>query len=177
MKVYTKTGDDGSTSLVGGGRVSKSHPLIEACGKLDELSSFVALLSAHCPVEALPDSILRSLLCIEACVASQGMRPFEADTALLEERIDTMTAQLPPLRGFILPTGCRAAALAHVCRTVCRTAERRVCAAAEKWPRVAVCLPYLNRLSDYFFVLARHLNFVASVEEKTWENTCESNKL
>lgn len=177
MKVYTKTGDDGSTSLVGGGRVSKSHPLVEACGKLDELSSFVALLSAHSPAEALPDGIQCSLLSMEACVASQGMRPFEADTALLEERIDTMTAQLPPLRGFILPTGCRPAALAHVCRTVCRTAERRVCAAAEEWPRVAVCLPYLNRLSDYFFVLARHLNFVDGVEEKTWENTCESNKL
>lgn len=96
MKVYTKTGDDGSTSLVGGGRVSKSHPLIEACGKLDELGSFVALLSVHCSADVLPDSIQRCLLCMEACVASQGTRPFEADTTLLEERIDAMTAQFRP---------------------------------------------------------------------------------
>lgn len=180
VKIYTRTGDQGETSLLSGGRVAKDHPRIEAYGTLDELNSTLGLLLS----EPLPQEAKRELIGVQATLFAIGsiladpdgrLSRDEAvwDTGPIEQWIDAMDADLAPLDAFILPGGCRAAALAHVARVVCRRAERRVRSIAD--PNLpAGVLAYLNRLSDGLFVLARWLNAQLGVEETRWTGRTES---
>ncbi len=174
-KIYTRTGDNGQTSLVGGARVSKTHPRLEAYGTIDELSSHLGLLSAMLPQKEHHRLFLlkiqHSLFVVSTLLATEddcGFRPAPLDVSAisnLEQEIDTLQSQLPPLRAFIIPGGCKEASQAHVCRTVCRRAERRVLALNEHTPVSKDVICYLNRLSDYLFVLARYLNIHSATPE------------
>jgi len=176
VKIYTRTGDGGETGLVSGGRVAKDHPRVEAYGTVDELNAVVGVLLA----EPLPGGtaarlggVQETLFHLGGALADPDRRLGDNrsrwDVAPLERWIDEMEAGLEPLHAFILPGGTRAAALAHLARTVCRRAERRVLNVAntgETLPDGVV--PYLNRLSDLFFVLARWLNHEAGVPDVLW---------
>jgi len=172
MKVYTRTGDDGDTSLFSGGRVGKAHPRIEAYGTIDELNSALGLLLA----EPLPDEATGRIRAVQSALFSIGSSMADPEAKLnkdpsawsaepLESWIDEMDASLDELRAFILPGGSRGAALAHVARTVCRRAERRVLVVEGVDPGV---VPYLNRLSDALFVLARFLNHRLGIDDPEW---------
>jgi cob(I)alamin adenosyltransferase len=174
VKIYTKTGDRGETSLLSGGRVAKDHPRVEAYGTLDELNSTLGLLLC----EPLPDEAARELADIQATLFAIGSILADPDgrlardgsrwgTESIERWIDAMDADLEPLGAFILPGGCRGAALAHVARVVCRRAERRVRSVGDSNLPLEM-LAYLNRLSDALFVLARWLNARLGVEETRW---------
>jgi len=176
VKVYTRTGDGGETSLFSGGRVAKDHPRVEAYGTIDELNSVLGLLR----VEPLPEgvggrlhAIQSTLLDIGSALADPEDRVVRAPAAWrvasLEQWIDEMSTELEELRTFVLPGGCRAAALAHLARTVCRRAERRVLAAAGGSALPEGVVPYLNRLSDLLFVLARFLNAQLGMAEPKWQ--------
>ena len=162
MKIYTKTGDAGTTSLVGGTRVSKAHPRVMTYGDLDELISCLGLL--RCEVDpGLPlRRIQIHLMNVSAHLANDGrtakLKPLdEAETAFLESEIDRMTAELPPQTAFVLPGPPRAASLAHMARTICRRAERSAVLIEDKRDQDTVAIRYINRLSDYLFTLARYL--------------------
>lgn len=186
MKIYTRTGDRGETSLVGGARVSKDTPRLEFFGTLDELNSVLGMARAESLSEDV-DRLLRQIQCelfsIAARLATEGDRA-ESDSLsveALEKAIDRYDAELPPLGHFILPAGCRAAAALHVGRTVCRRAERRLVAligpAEHERPAsdpggpetVAGPLAYLNRLSDLLFVLARAANASDGLRDTIWK--------
>ena len=164
MKIYTKTGDAGTTSLVGGTRVSKAHPRVMAYGDLDELISWLGLLRCETAGQDLPlRRIQIHLMNVSAHLANDGrslkLKPLdEAETAFLEEEIDRMTAALPPQTAFILPGEPRAASMAHIARTICRRAERSAVQIAEKTDQDTLAIRYVNRLSDYLFTLARYLS-------------------
>jgi cob(I)alamin adenosyltransferase len=176
VKVYTRTGDGGETSLFSGGRVGKDDPRVEAYGTVDELSALLGLLGS----EPLPAGVEERLAAVQEALFSVGgaladpERKLPYDPAVwapapLEAWIDEMDAELPPLRAFILPGGTRGAALAHQARTVCRRAERRVRSLegiAGDVPRGV--LSYLNRLSDCLFVLARFVNARQGEDEREW---------
>jgi cob(I)alamin adenosyltransferase len=176
MKIYTKTGDGGETSLFSGGRVGKDDIRVEAYGTVDELVSHIGLLTS----ETMPDEvsgqlleIQNSLFVVGSVLADPENRmthdPGSWSTGGLESWIDAMEADVEPLTAFILPGGCRAAALTHVARTVCRRAERRVLSLGGDRGGVPEGLPaYLNRLSDALFVLARFLNARAGIPETRW---------
>ena len=176
MKVYTRTGDDGETSLMSGGRVQKDNFRVEAYGTLDELSSFVGLLRC----ESVPNDVAqhlvdvqRSLFAVGAFLADpegrMGHDPGLWEVGRLESWIDAMDSELPELRAFILAGGCRGAAVAHVARAVCRRAERRVTTlSATKGGAPEGVLRYLNRLSDALFTLARFLNVRSGNSETEW---------
>ncbi len=177
MKIYTKTGDAGQTGLFGGGRVSKSHLRVEAYGTVDELNAFIGLLHdslSEEPVRGLLRQVQHRLFSIGAALAADPAGPplppdlVPEDVALLEGAIDHMNEALPELRHFILPGGFPTVSLAHVCRTVCRRAERVVVALHEQAVVPELVLQYLNRLSDYFFILARYLAYLAGAEEIKW---------
>ena len=179
MKVYTRTGDKGETSLVGGQRVKKCCQRIESYGTADELNSFLGLLMTYAKDSADHDSltrIQRTLFVVGAYLATEpkegGYMPdisqLSEQTDLLEREIDRISEALPQLRHFILPGGERAAAVAHVCRTVCRRAERRILALAQQIEIAPELLAYVNRLSDYLFVLSRKLNVDEKKEEIIW---------
>lgn len=161
-KITTRTGDDGSTGLAGKTRVRKDHPRVEAMGEVDELNSQLGLLLT----EALPDDIRTLLIRIQHHLFDLGGELAlpgypgitEEKLHMLDEAIARYNAGLPPLKEFVLPGGSRAAALAHVCRTVCRRAERRVVGLAQSEATSPLLVQYLNRLSDLLFVLARVLN-------------------
>ena len=162
MKIYTKTGDSGTTSLVGGTRVSKAHPRVLAYGDLDELISFIGLLRCEVDSEIPLRRIQIHLMNVSAHLANDGhsvkLKPLdEGETVFLEGEIDRMTALLPPQTAFVLPGEPRASSLAHVTRTVCRRAERSAALIEEKTPQDIVAVKYINRLSDYLFTLARYL--------------------
>ncbi|MEG1581195.1 MAG: cob(I)yrinic acid a,c-diamide adenosyltransferase [Bacteroidaceae bacterium] len=174
--LYTRTGDDGTTSLVGGVRVEKTHVRLEAYGTIDELNSQLGLLLAYLP-PSTPSSdrfcvvnFQNKLFAIGASLASPEGQPYAKpltplDIKELEVAIDVLDADLPPLHQFILPGGTRAAAICHVCRTVCRRAERRMLGVREQGEVDPLALVYINRLSDYLFALARKLNFRAKKQE------------
>ena len=176
MKIYTKTGDGGTTSLFSGGRVEKDHPRLEAYGTLDELNAVLGLLTC----EPLPAGCLGWIREIQGALFKLGGAIADADnteasitlpvtSAQLEGWIDNMDEGLPELRAFILPGGSRPAALAHLARTVCRRAERRVRALADEGEGVPEdVMPFLNRLSDYFFVLARFINHTMGIPDPEW---------
>jgi len=172
MKLYTKTGDHGETSLFSGGRVGKDHPRIEAYGTIDELNSVLGLLLTT----PLPDSAEKQLRAIQSSLFAIGSVLADADGKLetdasawatkpIESWIDAMDSELDELRAFILPGGSEGAALAHLARTVCRRAERRVLAIDAIAPGI---VPYLNRLSDAFFVLARAINARLGIADPEW---------
>ena len=187
-KVYTRTGDKGMTSLVGGVRISKADPRLEAYGTTDELSSHLGLLCAMMAqntnsLEEERQLLIRcqsNLFVIGSYLAiDQSQTPLydfarlpEGETALLEERIDSLMAALPEKQGFVLPGGTVSAAQCHVCRTVCRRAERRILDLAQKAHVDDFVIEYVNRLSDYLFVLAKIINFNAGQSEIIWEKTC-----
>jgi len=178
VRIYTKSGDSGETSLFSGGRVAKDHLRVEAYGCLDELSSVLGMVCSEEP----PDEVIRQLRSVQGVLLSVGAAVADVDGRLehdeavwnptpLESWIDLMEASLEPLQGFILPGGGRAASCCHLARTVCRRAERRATKVAREGGDLpAGVLPYLNRLSDALFVLARHLNRIAGVEEPRWES-------
>lgn len=177
MKIYTKTGDSGTTSLCGGTRVPKNHPRVEAYGDVDELISYLGVLRCDIPEE---DAILRRiqecLMLGSAHLASDGRRalkqfdPSEID--FLEGKIDEMTSQIPAQKAFILPSTPRSASLCHVARTVCRRAERSSLSIEEDGTNmseeVLLTIKYLNRLSDYLFTLGRHETYKHNLEEDYW---------
>jgi len=178
MKIYTKTGDTGKTSLVEGTRLSKSDDRIEAYGTVDELNSFLGLLADH-EVNKKRYPILKSiqdnLFVIGANLASDPTKktskvpPIEnKDIEILETEMDEMDSHLPELRHFVLPGGHVAVSLAHVARTVCRRAERCVIRLSEHDEVPELVVIYLNRLSDYFFVLSRKMCQELEVEEVKW---------
>jgi cob(I)alamin adenosyltransferase len=181
VKIYTKTGDGGETSLFGGGRAAKSHQRVAAYGDVDELNAAIGVVAAADPrdLEAeLLRETQRDLLAIGSLLASPDPDRIsksldkatltEARVAALETAIDRLDAGLPELRAFILPGGTHKAALFHWARVVCRRAERSVVElnASEQVP--AVILAYLNRLSDLLFVLARSANDRANVSDREW---------
>ena len=181
MRVYTKTGDKGMTSLIGGERVFKCDERVEAYGSVDELSAFVALLTDRLRPDAALAShveelnrILSRLMTVEALLATgeggrDKMAPLAPEcVAWLEACIDTMQAVLPPIDKFTIPGGHEAVSLCHVCRTVCRRAERAALRADQRYGVDATALVWLNRLSDYFYLLGRTLTAHYRVEETLW---------
>ena len=162
MKIYTKTGDAGTTSLVGGTRVSKAHPRVMAYGDLDELISWLGLIRCEVDPELPLRRIQIHLMNVSAHLANDGrsfkLKPLdESETTFLENEIDRMTALLPPQTAFVLPGAPRAASMAHIARTVCRRAERSAVRIEEKTDQDNLAIRYVNRLSDYLFTLARFL--------------------
>ena len=179
MKIYTRTGDDGTTGLFGGGRVPKSHPRIAAYGTVDELNSWLGLVRAHLlPEETELDALLQRLQGMLFDTGADLATPLDSRARTvriesryveaLEQEIDRLEAQLPPLKTFILPGGAPAAAMLHVARTVCRRAERHVVKAMQQETLNPEVLRFLNRLSDLLFVLARWLNHRRHVAETPW---------
>ena len=170
--IYTKTGDKGTTSLIGGTRVNKDDVRLEAYGTFDELSAFVAVLSDSEGVEQhqieVMDRIQNCLLVLESCLALEDQqstemskyipRLTEDDVKFLENEIDALTAQLEPMKSLIIPGGNILSSRAHVCRTVCRRAERRLVEMGREYEVDDVVRRFVNRLSDYFFVLSRLLD-------------------
>lgn len=183
-KVYTRGGDKGKTSLVGGQRVSKACIRLEAYGTIDELSAHLGLLAAELPegheqmmVERIQNCLFNVCTNLATDLSKTPLYPSahlpEGEIALLEQEVDTIMHELPEAQGFILPGGTREAAQAHVCRTVCRRAERRIVALSEEADVSPEVQQYINRLSDYLFVLAKKLNFIAGKQEKIWQNACK----
>lgn len=180
---YTRTGDEGKTSLIGGLRVAKFDDRVEAYGTVDELSAFIGVLYDQEGVtkeqRTVMDTIQNKLFTIESHFALdensevKKMIPVltPEDVALVEHEIDLMNSILPELKSFVIPGGNLKASHAHVCRTVCRRAERQGWRLASKHPVDTLDLKYLNRLSDYFFVLSRYFVFVDNDNETSWEST------
>ena len=185
MKIYTKTGDKGTTSLIGGTRVNKDDVRLEAYGTFDELSAFVAVLSDSEGVEQhqieVMDRIQSCLLILESCLALEttdnGQRTTdkyipqltEDDVLFLESEIDAINAQLKPMKSLIIPGGNILSSRAHVCRTVCRRAERRLVEMGREYEVDDVLRRFVNRLSDYFFILSRYFMKQAGMAEKPWK--------
>lgn len=178
VKIYTRTGDQGETGLLGGGRVSKADPRIEAYGTLDELNAVLGMLAQEVPQEDQPAlrRIQNQLFVIGSHLAAGRsekavpLPPFqEEEISWLEADIDRRQAEVPPMRYFILPGSCRPEAWAHIARTVCRRAERRLVACHVHEPVPEAFLRYLNRLSDWLFVLGRHLSQRLAAEEIPWK--------
>ena len=183
-RVYTRTGDKGTTSLVGGVRIAKSSLRLDAYGTVDELSSHLGLLVAMIG-EGDDDALVlqriqNTLFCVGTHLATDqsqtqlypSARLPEGEVELMEQQIDAINNILPEAQGFILPGGCKPAAQAHVCRTVCRRAERCIIALSETAIVGSEILQYMNRLSDYLFVLAKKINFNSGRNEILWQNTC-----
>jgi len=178
MKIYTKKGDKGKTSLLGGSRVPKFHYRIEAYGTVDELNSYLGLLgdkkSAQPYLERLR-KIQHELFNIGSHLANDpeksnfALPPFEESSVeRLEKEIDSMNEELSPLKNFILPGGLEANSVAHICRTICRRAERRVVELHENEEIDPIIITYLNRLSDWLFVFARLMSKEADAKEIPW---------
>ncbi len=188
MKIYTKTGDNGTTGLVDGTRVPKSHARLDAYGTIDELNAHLGVLVAEIEKDSESSRsdietirwIQNKLFVVGTLLATESDSPIAAslpqisdeDIHCIEQEIDLLQSQLPPLQSFILPGGVRAAAFAHVCRTICRRAERCMFSLADTGigiePNSAA---FLNRLSDYFFVLARILNQRAGNDDFLWDKS------
>lgn len=190
MKIYTKTGDKGMTSLCDGSRLSKDDIRIEAYGTLDELNAHIGLLISLLQTSSLKEGVqstsnltdFLSEIQEELFVIGGELARVEIKTqelvstqkliAKIETIIDELSSQLPVQHHFVLPGGIISAAQSHVCRTICRRAERRIVAlshVATVSPKIFI---FVNRLSDYFFILSRYLNNDSSLSEKIWKNTC-----
>ena len=178
-KIYTKTGDKGTTALIGGTRVPKYHERIEVYGTVDELSAFIGLLRDQ-DIDAHSKNMLTEiqdrLFTLESLVAADPEKKVknlpqltDGDVVLLENEIDTMNNNLPPLTAFILPGGHPVVSYAHVCRTICRRAERLIIKLAQNNRVEEINIRYLNRLSDYFFVLGRKLAMDFNAREIVWK--------
>lgn len=180
MKIYTRTGDQGLTSLIGGTRVPKSSLRIDCYGTVDELNSYVGLLrdqDVNAPRRPLLKEIQDRLFTIGASLATDPDRDVRQripdlhpeDVQLLEREMDQMSETLPQLREFVLPGGHPAVSFAHVARCVCRRAERLVIELAEASFVAELVVQYLNRLSDFLFVLSRRMAHDLGAEEVTWK--------
>jgi cob(I)alamin adenosyltransferase len=178
--VYTKTGDSGKTSLVGGTRVPKTHVRLEAYGTVDELNSFVGLLVSEVKEEALLGDLafiqhklfsVGGYLASEEDVAKNIPSITESDILRLESEMDRLDGLIPKLNRFVLPGGSEAAARAHICRTICRRAERRIYEVSLEYPIEGEIFKFINRLSDFFFVLARY-ECVTNGTEIFWDKSC-----
>lgn len=181
-KIYTKTGDTGTTSLVSGQRISKSHIRLDAYGSIDELNSHIGLLIStltqelSLPVSSFLKRTQNQLFNIGSHLANTDPQLAQKLPEIsikwikdIEQEIDSMSQTLPELKNFILPGGVLPAAQAHIARTVCRRAERDCCRLLEHESAHNSIIPYINRLSDYFFVLARYLNAQYGASETSWE--------
>lgn len=184
MKIYTKTGDKGTTSLVGGTRVSKTHIRLEAYGTVDELNSNLGLLVTYLSDERernFLQQVQHKLFAVGSHLATDQEKTTLREASIItpalveaiEREIDYMDTLLSPLSSFILPGGSRGAAVCHICRTVCRRAERRILALAEQVEISSELLAYINRLSDYLFVLSRKINKDEKKNEIFWNNSCQ----
>lgn len=179
MKIYTKTGDEGMTSLFGGKRVSKADLRIDAYGTTDELNSWIGVLRDQEVNAKRKDVLLTiqdriftigSMLAVEPGNTKVKVPVLnETDVSLLEKEIDAMDANLPPMRSFVLPGGHPAVSFTHVARTVCRRSERLVIALQQNYSVDPLIVQYLNRLSDFLFVLARAVALEAGAEESPWK--------
>lgn len=179
MKVYTRTGDDGTTGLVGGKRVSKADLRIEAYGTVDELNAWIGMLRDQVEESRIPFLIgiqenlfiIGSTLATESGAALNFSLPTLDESAVkeLEEAMDTLDKDLEPLRYFVLPGGHPAVSTCHVARTVCRRAERQIINLNQHEEVPVMVLHYINRLSDYFFVLSRHLAHTFKIQETPWK--------
>jgi len=181
MKIYTKTGDKGETSILTGERIPKNSPIIEAYGTIDELNSFIGLAAAEVQnneIKLLLEKIQNQLFLVGADLASPEKKGNKKLEAFLtpkefiletEETIDHFESGLEELKNFILPGGSKASALLHLCRTVARRAERKVVALKESVNAEENIVIFLNRLSDLFFVLARYENKISGTEDVIWK--------
>jgi cob(I)alamin adenosyltransferase len=176
-KVYTKKGDDGTTSLLSGRRVSKTIQEIKAVGSLDELNSFVGLLRSEIlDVNGIFEIIQWNLFNAGSMIINDNDTDLtevtDEDIKSLEESMDIMNKELPELKNFILPKGSRAVSTAHICRTIARRTEIEVleCKVLDNFIKLHPISKYLNRLSDYFFVLARFIAHKEEVKETIWKN-------
>ena len=170
MKIYTRTGDKGSTQVYAAEtlRVEKNDAILQSYGDLDELNCHLGLLAVSCADDVRQSlyQIQRNLFQVGFAVSASSTLT-EQDTTALESAIDSMSASLPSLTSFTLPGGCHAGAQAHVCRSVCRRAERSLVTLGQHHSVPASVLAYLNRLSDYLFTLARKLNYEAGSPEQS----------
>jgi cob(I)alamin adenosyltransferase len=179
--VYTKTGDAGTTSLVGGTRIPKNHIRLEAYGTVDELNSFLGLLRSQEIGEDDKKNILRiqnELFLVGATLATEDSDTSKCtisqeDIKWLETEIDTMDEKLPPLKNFIIPADIQAVSFCHVCRTVCRRAERVIFTLSEQHPVPELISIYMNRLSDYLFVLSRKISYSYDKSDFFFNNNCK----
>lgn len=181
MKIYTKTGDEGKTSLIGGTKVLKSSPRTEAYGTVDELNSFVGVVFDHCNDEPsrlilkeIQDRLFTigsELACDPAKITKMQIPDLhESDVELLEKEMDSMEAKLPVLKNFILSGGHPSVSFSHVARSVCRRAERCIVKVhAEEQNVPPLIIKYINRLSDYFFMLARYQGMKNNAPEISWK--------
>ncbi len=180
MKLYTKTGDDGQTGLIGGTRVAKNDPRLEAYGTVDELNSFIGVISTH----SIDDKVFNFLKLIQNQLFTIGSHLAtdiskvnlgrsailsEEAVTLIEQEIDRLDLELPPLTNFILPGGSMVGAQCHICRTITRRVERRLFDLNDIQSVDKQIFVYINRLSDYFFVLSRYLTLQAGGEEIYWK--------
>jgi cob(I)alamin adenosyltransferase len=179
-KIYTRKGDEGYTSLAGGKRVLKTNSRIEAYGTLDELNSFIACLLEEVDNREDREFLLRiqcNLFSLGGYLATEdeneASQITQEEVDSLEEEMDKIDSLISPLKFFVLPGGCKSNALAHVCRTICRRAERRIYNLTEQVKIDPVALKYINRLSDYFFLFARKQNFIYNIDEIIWKNPCK----
>lgn len=179
MKVYTKTGDKGETSLLGGTRVKKNHLRIQAYGTVDELNSFIGLIRDHEVEGHVEETLLEiqdRLFTLGSHLASDPNKTKrripdlnEADIELLEKEMDKMNETLPEMRSFVLPGGHKLVSFTHIARCVCRRAERLVIELDDIEEVEPVVIQYLNRLSDYLFVLSRKFSHDLKAVEKPWK--------
>ena len=184
ISLYTRKGDDGTTSLVGGVRIMKTDARLEAYGTVDELSSQLGMLVTFIDDDldkTVVENIQNNLFVVCSYLATDQSRTELLPASLLdinevkviEDAIDKIDEIIPSQTSFILPGGTRAAAHAHICRTVCRRAERRILSLCETVEISSEVLAYMNRISDYMYILSRKLNFIANRDEKTWQKTCK----
>ena len=179
MKIYTRTGDDGTTGLIGGSRVKKHNIRLESYGTIDELNSYIGLIRsmqtdkhADMVLEIVQNKLFvigANLATDESITLIKKQLPCKKDNIeLLEKEMDEMNSVLPELRNFILPGGCQASSFCHIARTVCRRAERHIVELAENKEVDPNLIRYVNRLSDYLFVLSRKVNLDQKSPEIVW---------
>jgi len=182
LKIYTKTGDQGKTALVSGRRLAKSAALIEAYGSVDELNSFVGALVTEVSDTAVLNDLryIQHILFNIGSLLAQDGADFpdypdlqDIDVSYLEGRMDAYDQSLSKMTAFIIPGGSKSISYAHICRTITRRAERRV-VDLEELAQTELIMRYLNRLSDYFFILARYLHYLEDIEETKWDNDIRS---
>jgi cob(I)alamin adenosyltransferase len=180
MKVYTKTGDKGTTALIGGKRVAKNNTRIEAYGTTDELIAYLGLLRdqqvVNDPTKRIICKIQEELMVASALLAAESIQVIDSLPKLseqsivdLENEIDKLDANLPELKQFLIPGGHETISICHVCRTICRRAERRIYDVLGEYDLPEVILVYFNRLSDYLFVLSRAIGAYLEVNHNIWK--------
>lgn len=183
MKIYTKTGDKGQTSLVSGKRVSKTHPRVDCYGDIDELNSCIGLITSHVNNESICATLQNvqnqlfnlgsNLACDSESIAQKLPTLSRKNVEWLEQKIDLHQKDLPELKNFILPGGHQAAAFCQLSRSVCRRAERKLIELSQTENIPSHYIEYLNRLSDFLFVMARAINHLHQITEPEWQKDSE----